>query len=63
MAHMANYIIKVFTFHYVSIKSDAGINSKNAAMTFTFHYVSIKSTHGAYGRLYYKGIYIPLCIY
>ena len=33
-----------FTFHYVSIKSDALLMPLHMRHTFTFHYVSIKSS-------------------
>ena len=35
--------IMLFTFHYVSIKSDTGTDIETVAQKFTFHYVSIKS--------------------
>ena len=33
----------IFTFHYVSIKSELGRGGLGALRKFTFHYVSIKS--------------------
>ncbi len=36
-------VLSKFTFHYVSIKSDDGVDEKTIIEEFTFHYVSIKS--------------------
>ena len=37
-----------FTFHYVSIKSQAATSDENTFKAFTFHYVSIKSLEYVY---------------
>ena len=35
--------VYIFTFHYVSIKSQTASDAMNLLISFTFHYVSIKS--------------------
>ena len=35
---------KVFTFHYVSIKTTVMLDATSVVKLFTFHYVSIKTT-------------------
>ena len=42
-AIISNHIRLIFTFHYVSIKSEYRFNNHLSAKEFTFHYVSIKS--------------------
>ena len=39
--------VYIFTFHYVSIKSDFTLDDYNYLKIFTFHYVSIKSGKNA----------------
>ena len=40
------YQTSIFTFHYVSIKSQFHVHSEYSLLEFTFHYVSIKSPDG-----------------
>ena len=56
------YDVVLFTFHYVSIKSDFEAVTTAVGNVFTFHYVSIKSHQAGYSQLT-EAIYIPLCIY
>ena len=51
-----------FTFHYVSISTLFGAITYLFHSLFTFHYVSI-STYIHPVALYFRNIYIPLCIY
>ncbi len=52
-----------FTFHYVSISTSLGITPLGCPSLFTFHYVSISTRKEVNMIVYYKLIYIPLCIY
>ena len=52
-----------FTFHYVSIKSNAERSTMCRSPSFTFHYVSIKSCSDYFRDGCEDYIYIPLCIY
>ncbi len=45
-----NVQIHIFTFHYVSIKSEWQDDPPEAYFVFTFHYVSIKSKARQDGR-------------
>ena len=62
MAVKEYYKDKIFTFHYVSIKSGDALGMTTGAIRFTFHYVSIKSNISQ-EESSRKLIYIPLCIY
>ena len=54
--------VRVFTFHYVSIKSTSTAKGVIHFRQFTFHYVSIKLKKN-WARSQKISIYIPLCFY
>ena len=49
MGFLALFAPKIFTFHYVSIKSKSRLITQTTTRLFTFHYVSIKSFSFIYG--------------
>ena len=63
IAGAGGLINSLFTFHYVSIKTNPILCAIPSQSIFTFHYVSIKTHCHIYHFLYNKPIYIPLCIY
>ena len=57
------FLLSVFTFHYVSIKTDTVPGGRTDVIDFTFHYVSIKTPLNASTSITATYLYIPLYIY